>query len=75
MYSFKIAESGTYHIVLDFMQNGIASNVVFSVVDDLSGDILLMFKRIGSYILLSLVFVLIGGYLYIREKRSNSVHV
>lgn len=71
LFSFNLDESGTYNIVLDLKQEDLASEIHFSIVDKFTDLILSGFKRVAVLVLVSLLFVMIGLYMYLRERGTT----
>lgn len=71
LFSFNLDESGTYNIVLDLKQEDLASEIHFSIVDKFTDLILSGFKRVAVLVLVSLLFVMIGLYMYLRERGAT----
>ncbi|MCM3633545.1 hypothetical protein [Paenibacillus camelliae] len=73
LYSFNIEKSGMYNVELDDKNNVWNTEVQYSILANFKGIILSGFKRIGIHVLVSIPFLLIGLYMYLRDRRNKTL--
>ena len=61
-----------YNVELDDKNYVWNTEVQYSILANFKGIILSGFKRIGIHVLVSIPFLLIGLYMYLRDRRNKT---
>lgn len=71
LYSFDVIQEGSYKISTKLQSNGMEDSITLTLISDFTGSIFLIFKTIGTFILISIPFLVIGFIYYHKEGKRK----